>query len=217
MSSSEGAVSAVLRSDVAANPGMITTPGGSRRPHTATSASPQQLHRLLPPIKLLWIRRLKALGVSAESLAEPELPASADVVFFDDNFFDFGDEAHGGQLSEAMLLLARDELDDACDIVAWESKTGRLALLLGRVSMLGQDSLYRCRLGEPLIVHETPLEWLQAGRDGVFVIDPQRASPLLRMVEPLVVKSPDFCRRLQAALTICAPRIGVAAPQAAAA
>jgi hypothetical protein len=82
--------------------------------------------------------------------------------------------------------------------------------------MLGQDNLHGWRLGEPLIIHETPLEWLQAGREGVFVIDPQRASPLLRLVEPLGVKRPEFGRQLQAALTIRAPRIVVAAQRRAA-
>jgi hypothetical protein len=194
-----------------------TAYGSAWQTFSATSASPQQLHRFLPPIKLTWLQRLKALGVSAESLAEPELPACADVVFFDGQFFDFVNEAHGGQSFEAILLLARDDLDDPCDIVAWEPKTGRLALWLGRVSMLGQGNLYGWRLGKPLVVHETPLEWLQAGRDGVFVIDPQGASRMLRMVEPLGVKSSQFGHRLQAALTIRAPRIMVAARQAAAA
>jgi hypothetical protein len=76
--------------------------------------------------------------------------------------------------------------------------------------MLGQSNLYGWRLGEPLLMHETPLEWLRAGRDGVFVIDPQRASPLLRPVEPLGVRRASFGRQMQAALTIPAPRIVVA-------
>jgi hypothetical protein len=117
----------------------------------------------------------------------------------------------------ALVFLAPDDLGNAFDLAAWEPETGRLALWLGRVSMLGQDNLYGWRLGDPLMVHETPLEWLQAGRGGVFVIDHQRASPLLRMVEPLGVKRPEFGRQLQAALTIRAPRIVVAARPAVAA
>jgi hypothetical protein len=106
--------------------------------------------------------------------------------------------------------MAPDDLGDPLDLAAWEPETGRLALWLGRVAMLGQGNLYGWRIGEPLVVHETPLEFLQAGREGVFVIDPQRASPLLRMVEPLGVKRPEFGRQLQAALAIRAPRIVVA-------
>ena len=49
-----------------------------------------------------------------------------------------------------------------------------------------------------------------AGRDGVFVIDPQRASPLLRMVEPLGVRRPEFGRRMRESMTVRAPRIVVA-------
>ena len=107
------------------------------------------------------------------------------------------------------FFLASDDLGNPLDLAAWEPETGRLALWLGRLAMLGQDNLYGWRVGEPLIVHETPLEWLQAGREGVFVIDPQGASPLLRMVEPLAVKRPEFGRQLLSALTIRAPRIVV--------
>ena len=109
----------------------------------------------------------------------------------------------------AVVFLASDDLGNPLDLAAWEPETGRLALWLGRVAMLGQDNLYGWKVGEPLIVHETPLEWLQAGREGVFVIDPQGASPLLRMVEPLAVKRPEFGRQLLSALTIRAPRIVV--------
>ena len=116
----------------------------------------------------------------------------------------------------AVVFMARDDLGNPLDLAAWEAETGRLALLIGRVSMLGQDNLYGWRIGEPLVVHETPLEWLKAGREGVFVTDPQRASPLLRMAEPLGVKRSEFGRQLQAALTIRAPRIVVSAQRRAA-
>jgi hypothetical protein len=156
---------------------------------------------------------MRALGIRemADLYSEP-------VVFLPNDCFEFAGHARDPSGAVvAVIFLARDDLGDPSDLAAWEPETGRLALLLGRVAMLGQDNLYGWRLGDPLMVHETPLEWLQAGREGVFVIDPQRASPLLRMVEPLGVKRPEYGRRLQAALTICAPRIVVAAPQAAAA
>jgi hypothetical protein len=83
--------------------------------------------------------------------------------------------------------------------------------------MLGQHNLYGWRVGEPLAMHETPLERLKADRDGVFVIDPQRSSLLLRMVEPLGVKRASFGGLMREAMTIRAPRIVVAENRRAAA
>jgi hypothetical protein len=134
------------------------------------------------------------------------------VVFLPNNRFELARHARDASNAvTAVVFMARDDLSNPLDLAAWEPETGRLALWLGRVSMLGQDNLYGWRIGEPLVVHETPLEWLQAGREGVFVIDPQRASPLLRMVEPLGVRRPEFGRRMRESMTIRAPRIVVAA------
>jgi hypothetical protein len=110
----------------------------------------------------------------------------------------------------ALIVPAHDDMGDLDDLVALDLDRDFLGTWLGQATMLGQHNLYGWRVGEPLIAHETPLEWLQAGREGVFIIDTQRASPLLRMVEPLGVKRPEFGRQLQAALTIHPPKIVVA-------
>jgi hypothetical protein len=156
----------------------------------------------------LWARGVRNLaGLQVEPVA-----------FLPNNRFELARHARdASEAIPAVVFATSDELGKLIDLAAWQPETGRLALLLGRVSMLGQDNLYGWRLGEPLIIHESPFEWLRAGREGAFVIDPQRASPLLRMVEPLGVKRPEFGRRLHAALTIRSPRVVVAAPQVAAA
>jgi hypothetical protein len=202
---------ASLGSDAVADPQMLTKLGRSWRPY------PYEVHRLLPPIKLSWIRRLKALGVSAESLAEPELPASGDVVFFDDHFFDFADEAHGGQSSEAMLLLARDDLDDPCDIVAWEPRTKRVAAWCSALPLLGMEQLPAPRLDPhgALKVFADPAEWLLHERDGVVIVNPERAAPLLRLAEPLQANSTAFGRRLAELINPKPPRILVPIQRAA--
>jgi hypothetical protein len=139
------------------------------------------------------------------------------VVFLPDDRFEFArDVSDASGAHVAVVFPASDDLGQLLDLAAWDPETGRLALLLGRVSMLGQDNLYSLRLGEPLAMHETPLDWLKSNRDGVFVIDPQRASPLLRMVEPLGVRCASFGRRMRQAMTIRAPRIVVAAGRMAA-
>jgi hypothetical protein len=59
----------------------------------------------------------------------------------------------------AAVFAAPDELGQLIDLAAWEPETGHLALGLGRVSMLGEDTLHGWRLGDPLMAHETALEW----------------------------------------------------------
>jgi hypothetical protein len=155
----------------------------------------------------LWARGVRR---TADLYVEP-------VVFLQNGGFEFARVVRDASEAVAAIIFpAPDERGQLIDLAAWEPETGRLALFLGRVSMLGQDNLYGWRVGEPLLVHESPLEWLRAGREGVFVIDPQCASSLLRMVEPLGVKRPEYGRQLQTALTIRAPRIVVAAQRRAA-
>jgi hypothetical protein len=133
------------------------------------------------------------------------------VVFLPNGRFEFArDIRDASGAVVAVVMPAPDDLGQLIDLAAWEPETGRLALLLGRVSMLGQDNLYVWRIGKPLALHESVLDWLRVDREGVVVIDPRRASPLLRIVEPLGVKSAAFGRRMQEAMTIRPPRIVVA-------
>ena len=189
------------RNDAAADPQMITKLGGSWRPSTAKPEAAQDdlawspadwrlandgssecemaLLKSTPVASYLQTHTgTWALGIreTAGLYVEP-------VVFLPNGCFEFArDVRDASGAVVAVVFLAPDDLGNALDLAAWEPEAGRLALWLGRVSMLGQDNLYGWRFDEPLMAHETPLEWLQAGRQGVFVIDPQRASPLLRMV-----------------------------------
>jgi hypothetical protein len=117
----------------------------------------------------------------------------------------------------AVIIPARDETGELADLAALNLDTGALAMWRGRVAMLGQENILAPRIGEPLLVHETPIDWLRAEREGVFVISSHSAAPLLRMGEPLGVQSARFGQRLRDALTIPAPRIVVATNQRAAA
>lgn len=217
------------RSDAAAGPQTVTKLGGSWCSDTANPEATQddiawspadwrlasggrnELELELmecPPVASdverhaeLWARGVRQ---TADLYDEP-------VVFLQNGGFEMARGVRDASEAVAAIIFpAPDELGQLIDLAAWEPGTGRLALLLGRVSMLGEDNLYGWRVGEPLVVHETPLEWLKAGREGVFVINSQRASPLLRMVEPLGVKRPELGRQLREALTIRAPRIVVA-------
>jgi hypothetical protein len=140
---------------------------------TSRNEIERRWHRL-PPISIAWIKRLKELGVSVNGLCEPELPAQTQVIMHDGFAFDFAEEADG-QPIDAVIFVARDELGDPIDYVAWEPRLNRMASLWGRVALLGEDEIYAPRLDpeQALEVFETPLQWLLAGRQGVVIVDPQ--------------------------------------------
>jgi len=142
----------------------------------------------------------------------------ADVLFRPASPFDFAREVGAVfRLVAAIIIPVHDEAGDLVDLAAWNPDDGALALWHGVAAMLGAENIFAPRFSEPLLVHETPLDWLRAGRRGVFIIDPQRAAPLLRLGEPLGVKREAHGRRLRQALTIPAPRIVVASNARAAA
>jgi hypothetical protein len=208
------------RGDAMGDSQAITKLGGSSYSVTATSSFPllsrtdvgriaERRNRLQPPPPLAWLKRLTEMGVSLDSLAEPELPTSGHVVFLDDNIFDFADETHGGSASEAMLLLARDEFGEPADIVAWKPKAQRLAAWYGNAPLLGMEQLQAPRLDSngALKVFADPLEWLLHERDGVVIVNPVRAAPLLRAAEPLQANSTAFGRRIAEIVNLKPPRI----------
>ena len=151
---------------------------------------------------------IKELGVSVDALCEPELPAQAQVVMHDGFVFDFADEADE-QPVDAMIFLARDGLGYPSDVVAWEPKLNRMASWWGNAPLLGMDELYAPRLDaeRALQIHETPLQWLLAGRQGVVIVDPRRAAPILRDADPLKTHSAAFGHRILALTTPRPPRV----------
>ena len=101
----------------------------------------------------------------------------------------------------AVIIPARDEYLEHVDLVALDLDTGAIATWLGRVAMLGQEWLSAATFDEPLIVHETALDWLRAGREGLYVIDLGRAGRLLAG-RSIAVKSVVFGAALRAALRL---------------
>jgi hypothetical protein len=157
-------------------------------------------------------------GISALGIGDARDLHFDSVVFLAGGRFEFArDLCDASGNAVALIIPVYDDLSALTDLAAFNLDTGKLGIWRGRVPMLGAENLYGWRLGDPLVMHETPLDWLKANREGVFVIDPQRASPLLRQVEPLGVKSAIFGRRMRDAMTIRAPRIVVAESRRAAA
>jgi hypothetical protein len=131
------------------------------------------------------------------------------VVFLDGGRFEFARYLRdAASATSALVIPCRDEAGEIDDLVAWRGE--QVATWLGRVSMIGQHCIYQPRLSEPLVAHETPLDWLRTGRHGVVVIAPQGAAPLLNLSAPIGVESPIYGHRLRSALTIPSPRIVVA-------
>jgi len=176
----------------------------------------ENFHKLLAPPPPDVIKFLRRKGVSVDALVEPELPAFASVAFHDDQpLFDFTDEAGDEGAVRATVFLGRNEDGDPSDLIGWSSQTRRFAAWYGAVAMLGEDYLAGPWLEDGLRVCADPLEWLQAERCGVVILDAKRARWRLAG-EPLIVTATPFGRRLRDALRLPEPRIFVERQRAAA-
>lgn len=148
------------------------------------------------PRAIAWLR---AQGVTALALAEPELPRLARVVFHADApLFDLASET-GEDGVAALVFLARDDGGEASDLVAWSCYLGKVAAHFGAVPLLGADSILAPRLGPEaaLSVHRTPLKWLKAERQGVVLLSPERAAIALRNFGPFAAEDEEHGRELR--------------------
>ncbi len=101
---------------------------------------------------------------------EPWPIRSAKIVFDGLHGFDFA--THGDQ---ALIFKAEDR-GVQTDFVAWEPRTGNLGSWYGNAFCLGdQDDIFNPATyfaGDALRLHETPLDWLLADRDGIVIVLP---------------------------------------------
>jgi hypothetical protein len=176
--------------------------------------SPLAEYRICRSLNGHEIERLITLGVTASAIggsySEGEFCLAADeVVFLDCERFEFARYAKGGEAVNACIFLCRDQLGEIADLVAGRGEF--LASWLGRVSMLGEHNALAPRLGHGLTVHETPMDWLKAGRDGVVIADGERAKPILHCAGPLLVQSVRYGKNLGTKLMTPSPRIRVKA------
>ena len=140
--------------------------------------------RELPDVQWPAIDWLLRNGVPSPAIVCPDLPRRAQAVFHPDlPLFDLAEDV-GEEGVEALAFLARDDLGDPSDIVAWSCRYGRLAAYFGACSVLGEDEILAPRLTPEaaLSIHRTPLEWLRSGREGVVVLSAERAAIALRDV-----------------------------------
>jgi hypothetical protein len=113
----------------------------------------------------------------------------------------------------AYILVAADCCGRVSDLVAWHPRTKHLAKWLGRVSMLGEEQVFKPHLREGLTVHADPRSWLREWRRGVVILDPVGARSILCDAGPLVVSSVEQRYELWKILTKTRlPHILIAAP-----
>ena len=154
-----------------------------------------------------WIDWFAARGVPATVLAlspagEVDMLLQDRIEWRDDGLFDFADGD-----ANALTFRVRDRYGYVQDIVAWCPKTDRLATLTGRACMIGADQLDAMRPDAAgLMVCETVLQWLQARRMAVVILDLRRALPLL-LDRPLLAASLDHGRSLRGALARALPPV----------
>ena len=148
---------------------------------------------------LAWFRRH---GITASQIGRVYMLRDK-VVFLSSTAFEFlrycpsGDE----ETVEAYIFMAGDSSHHWVDLVAWHPKTKRLASLMGRVAMLGEEHALAPRLSEGLRVHRDPLPWIRDGGRGVVLIEPRMACALLRDAGPLVVEKVAEAAALHEALS----------------
>ena len=120
--------------------------------------------------ELRWLLRQ---GISDAAL----WPISGATVRFDRSAFDLDDSG------ERALIFRAEDCGEVIDIVAWQPRTGKLASWRGQAFCLGDvgdvfnPATYF--FGGALHVHETPLQWLLAEREGILILRPDLAHAYL--------------------------------------
>ena len=155
-----------------------------------------------------WLDWFAARGIPATVLAfspagDIDMVLQDHVEWRDDGVtFEFSDDG-----DHALTFLARDRFGRVQDVVAWSPKSDCVATWAGRACMIGADQLDAAQ-PEPagLMVCETVLQWLQARRMAVVILDARRALPVL-LDRPLLTANLDHGRSLRDALTRALPPV----------
>jgi hypothetical protein len=140
-------------------------------------------------------------------------PIRAGRVVFAAGVFDFADDEDEDAVA-AFVAIARDERGITSDAVAFDA-AGRVACSLKREALLGAQRVITPRLGEPLHIFPTVLEWLASDRRGVVVLDWRLAAGQLAGVS-LKTTTVEFGRLLRERLARPAPPIFIEQSEAAA-
>jgi hypothetical protein len=131
--------------------------------------------------------------ISDTAILEPEPLRAGKVRFLGKQTFDF---ARFSDIGERALVIVADE-----DLIAWQPRTGTLATWRGATFALGQEAIFNPATyfsSGALHVHETPLQWLQADRQGIVIVRPGLCHAYLAHCPRLASSDTGFARKVQA-------------------
>jgi hypothetical protein len=139
------------------------------------------------------LRWLRGQGVSRAAILY-SWPIGATNVTFHGKAFEL--DATG----ERVLTFLVEDCGEAIDIAAWQPRTGKLATWLGAGFAIGQEAIFNpatyfaCGA---LHVHETPLQWLQAEREGIVILRPDLANAYLANRPRLACSDAAYARQVE--------------------
>jgi hypothetical protein len=149
--------------------------------------------------ELHWLFRQ---GVRLDAMCSPWRIGAAHVRF-DGHTFELDPT---GERCISFVIFDRGE---PIDIAAWSPKTGKLGTWRGVAFALGQDAIFNPATyfgANPLRIHNGPLEWLKAGRDGIVIVQPKYTYAYLRNVRRASFADPALAQHVQSWIQPPQPR-----------
>jgi len=147
---------------------------------------PREHWQSLPVIRQIMFDWLLAKGIHPLAVGSgPNSPLKvAHGQCADDGWFDVdpSGDPHFGILVE--------DRGGPVDVAFWHARSGRIATLLNYGFALGEELIENPGVYSfhgALKIHANPVEWLRAGRDGIFVLDWGRAFDRLRYCPRITV------------------------------
>ncbi len=170
-------------------------------------ASIPVLHRCLSIPSDNVVRWLIEQGISDAAMTSPWPPKEARVTFGDSHTFDFDDSG------EPALIFRATDHGETIDLVAWQARSGRLASWRGVAFAIGDlDDVFNPATyfgGDSLLVHETPLQWLQAEREGIVILRQDLAHAFLADRQRIVCSNAAHARQIERWLEPPKPKVEI--------
>jgi hypothetical protein len=137
-------------------------------------------------------------GVTFKALLGDWPIGAANVTFDGKGHFNFADDG------ERALTFVTFNAREPIDLIAWHPRTGKIGSYTGAATFLGDEDdainpgTWSC--GGDLIIHATPLEWLQHEREGLVIINFKRAATALRNAKSIFCEDINAARKLRPAI-----------------
>ena len=167
-----------------------------------------------------WLRFVRDNNFDRHELARATglpSPILATCEFYEQGRFDFIE--HGEPV--AVIQVLNTSAQDVIDLVAWKISDPEIfGTACGIAAVLGRDQIDNpatYHAGQPLMIHRTPLEWLQAKcRGAVFLNDRTAPRHLADAPGPIAGNDVEHARQIAKLLHGIVPRRNILAPKVAA-